>query len=36
MPVMLEHLDTQEEYIEAYNYIKGIADENNIRIKGVL
>jgi len=35
MPVMMEHLATQEEYDEAFNYIKSIADKNNIKIKSV-
>ncbi|NLX69956.1 MAG: sugar phosphate isomerase/epimerase [Clostridiales bacterium] len=36
MPVLIEHLDTQEEYIEAFDYIKTVADRNNIKIKPVL
>lgn len=33
MPVLIEHLETHEEYIEAFNYIKGVAHENNIKLR---
>jgi len=33
MPVLIEHLETQEQYIEAFNYIKGVANENNIKLR---
>ncbi|MDD2503492.1 MAG: sugar phosphate isomerase/epimerase [Clostridia bacterium] len=33
MPVMLEHLETQKEYTEAFNYVKGTADANNIVLR---
>ena len=33
MSVLIEHLETQEEYIEAFDYIKGIAEENNISLR---
>ena len=33
MPVILEHLETQEEYTDAFEYVKGIADENNIVLR---
>ncbi len=32
-PLMIEHLKTRQEYSSAANYIRKIADENNIKIK---
>lgn len=33
VPLMLEHLQTEEEYVLASSYIRSIAKKNNISIK---
>ncbi|HZJ56846.1 MAG TPA: TIM barrel protein [Clostridia bacterium] len=33
MPVMIEHLNTQEKYIEAFEYIEGVAKENGVSLR---
>ena len=33
LTVMIEHLSTQEEYIEAFEYIEGVARKNSVSLR---